>query len=114
VLNATIKIKGKIDAEALKRAIDKWLPVATEAVHGQAVELAPVDTGNLKGSIAWRVEGKTGIVGTRVEYAPYQEYGTRKMQAQPFLRPALDKMRKKIALKLREMYDVEVKKDGPK
>jgi len=30
------------------------------------------------------------IVGTPVEYAIYQEFGTRKMNAQPFLRPAMD------------------------
>jgi len=30
------------------------------------------------------------LVGTAVDYAPYQEFGTVKMNAQPFLRPAAD------------------------
>lgn len=30
------------------------------------------------------------LVGTAVDYAPYQEFGTVKMDAAPFLRPALD------------------------
>lgn len=30
------------------------------------------------------------LVGTAVDYAPYQEFGTVKMSAQPFLRPAAD------------------------
>jgi len=31
-----------------------------------------------------------GVCGLNVEYAPYQELGTEKMSAQPFLRPAFD------------------------
>jgi phage protein, HK97 gp10 family len=30
------------------------------------------------------------LVGTALDYAPYQEFGTVKMNAQPFLRPAAD------------------------
>jgi HK97 gp10 family phage protein len=30
------------------------------------------------------------LVGTAVDYAPYKEFGTVKMEADPFLRPALD------------------------
>lgn len=33
---------------------------------------------------------QTWLVGTAVEYAPYIEFGTMRMDAQPFLRPALD------------------------
>lgn len=36
------------------------------------------------------------FVGTPVFYGPYVEYGTFKMNAQPFLRPALDMVRGKI------------------
>lgn len=84
------------------------------AVEGQAKMLAPVDTGRLRGSIH-TVSGmgqKTNPkneareiakpdkafethVGTTVEYGPYQEYGTVKTNAQPFLRPALDMVRGK-------------------
>ncbi len=64
------------------------------AVADQAKALAPVakiNGGRLKQSIAWEEEGSdAAIVGSGVEYAVYQEYGTRKMAAQPFLRPAVD------------------------
>jgi HK97 gp10 family phage protein len=30
------------------------------------------------------------LIGSAVDYAPYQEFGTVRMNAQPFLRPALD------------------------
>lgn len=53
---------------------------ATKLVHAQAKALAPVDTGNLAGSIRMEVKksGKNliGRVYTNVQYAPYVEFGT--------------------------------------
>ena len=51
---------------------------------------SPVDTGFLKRSIVLRLAngGLTGISGATAEYAPYLEYGTRFMSAQPFIKPA--------------------------
>lgn len=53
---------------------------ATQLVHGQAKDLAPIDTGQLAGSIhmevkktAQKVEGR---VYTDAEHAPYAEFGT--------------------------------------
>jgi hypothetical protein len=82
-------------------------------VEGQAKLLAPVDSGRLRSSITTvsgygdrtKPRGKGSVdsdliakpddknethVGTPVIYGPYIEYGTVKMSAQPFLRPALD------------------------
>lgn len=59
-----------------------------------AKRMCPVDTGRLRSSIAeeLRTDGRdlSEIVGTDVEYAPYVELGTRRMRAQPFLRPAAE------------------------
>lgn len=53
---------------------------ATKVVHAQAKALAPVDTGNLAGSIHMEVKEKNknmeGRVFTNVQYAPYVEFGT--------------------------------------
>ena len=53
---------------------------ATVLVHGQAKSLAPVDTGNLAGSIRMEVKSNKqnieGRVYTNVQYAPYVEFGT--------------------------------------
>lgn len=53
---------------------------ATTLVHGQAKLLAPVDTGNLAGSIHMKVtkRGKEvqGKVYTNLQYAPFVEFGT--------------------------------------
>jgi len=52
-----------------------------------------VDTGRLRASITHEVCKESnqiiGLVGTNVEYAPHLEFGTNKMAARPFLRPAL-------------------------
>ena len=60
----------------LKTSMNK----ATQLVHGQAKALAPVDTGDLAGSIHMQVkdtgEELQGRVYTNKEYAPYVEFGT--------------------------------------
>lgn len=38
----------------------------------------------------------TVYVGTNVQYAPYQELGTQKMDAHPFLRPAMENFKSEI------------------
>lgn len=49
-------------------------------------------TGTTKRSISLDVKdsGLTAEVGATTHYAPYLEYGTRFMSAQPFVKPALD------------------------
>jgi len=42
------------------------------------------------------------VVGTNVEYAPWLEYGTRRMSARPFIRPAFDALRIRIAKMITE------------
>jgi HK97 gp10 family phage protein len=74
------------------------LTEATRKVQRTAKDLAPVRSGRLRASISTKVDRKKqiGIVGTNVEYAPFLEFGTRKMKAQPFLNPALEINRKGI------------------
>lgn len=65
----------------------------------EAKTLAPVDKGNLRQSITYstflspgdlpdKPRKGEGYVGSMLDYAVYQEFGTRKMKPQPFLRPA--------------------------
>jgi len=66
------------------------LKVATK-IKNQANALAPIGlTGDLRRSIeSGMIDKDTGYVGTSLEYAGYQEFGTKKMAAQPYLRPAV-------------------------
>jgi HK97 gp10 family phage protein len=82
----------------LTTQLDIGMEAASLFVDAAAKKLSPVDLGLLSGSISHRVVksiGQTiGQIGTNVEYAPYQELGTSKMEAanggRGFLRPALD------------------------
>lgn len=55
-------------------------------------------TGKLKGSITLDFEagGLTAKVEPTAEYAAYVELGTRKMEAQPYLKPAFEEQSKKF------------------
>ena len=77
-------------SQGIVRAIDRALEEIGLAAEGHAKRACPVDTGNLRNSIAHAVEPSEDAVyvGTNVEYAPYVEMGTRRTAAQPFLRPA--------------------------
>lgn len=67
---------------------------AVADVEAQAKVRAAVDTGALRNSIQGRMTGDTeGEVAVGVDYAIYQEYGTRTMPAHPFLTPAAEAVR---------------------
>lgn len=101
------------------RIIERGLLRAAHRVRSKAVLLCPVNTGELRNSIAvTKTAPLTVVVGTNKEYAAYVEYGTGTLgdpsvahttktswrwqdeqgnwhtshgqAAQPFLRPALD------------------------
>src|SRR5687768_16628959 len=78
------------------------LQKVTLIVEGRAKRGAPVKTGTLRRSITSRVETTRGYVGSNLEYAPFVEYGTRHMAAQPFLEPAIDDSRADIEGALKE------------
>lgn len=69
-------------------------------VEGDAKKRAPVDTGMLRNSISHRVrkEGLKAIgeVGTATEYAVPIEFGTAKMEPQPFLTPSVEENKQTI------------------
>lgn len=76
-------------------------------IEADAKRRCPVDTGRLRASLTTDVEreGKTTFVlkvGTNVEYASFVEYGTSRMAAQPFLRPAVDAKAKDVVDEIRE------------
>lgn len=73
--------------------IAKWraLEIMGGMAESYAKQNAPVDTGNLRNSITHMpYDENTEMIATTVKYAPYQEFGTRKMKAHPYLRPAVE------------------------
>ena len=66
-------------------------------IEGIAKTLAPVDTGALKGSLhSERIQEALWWVGDGVDYGIYQELGTYKMAAHPFLIPACETVSRQI------------------
>ena len=120
MFSVRVERKNRKDYDAaVGRARDRWLPLAGAAVEGQAKLLAPVDTGNLRASITnyAGTDRDSRLVGTNVDYAQHIEYGTRFLSRQsvkgysgykPFLRPAIDLMRKKLTELFRKMVREEV------
>ena len=48
-----------------------------------------IDTGRLRNSISYAVDGESAYIGTNVEYAPYLELGTKKITAHHYLKRAV-------------------------
>lgn len=91
-----VRIKDKEVLAQIDSLIEQKLKEACVLVQDTAKQNCPVDTGRLQGSITYAVEGKEGVVGSNVEYAPYVEGGTYKMAARHFLQNAGDSNREKI------------------
>ena len=77
--------------EAMKQKVEAFLEAIGQTAASAAADVAPVDSGRLKGSINWSTHHTSGYaesvpkttpeedtvyIGTNVEYAPYQELGT--------------------------------------
>jgi len=93
-----VRAKHKKYPEIFKTINKQFLPAAGVELQKEVVRTirvkSIVDTGRLRDSINYKVSGDEVAVGTNVEYAPYHEYGTRKMAARPYMRPSLDSKRK--------------------
>lgn len=84
-------------SKALKQKSRNITPAIQRIVrtHGAALQqkemrAVPVDTGTLKRSIMLDISGngRTAVVEPTASYASYVEYGTRFMNAQPYVRPS--------------------------
>ena len=105
----TIKFDGLDDL--LKRIEAQPAKVKSEAgdiiqntalrVEKRAKENAPEDTGYLKQHITAEKTGELSAdVTSLAEYSIYNEFGTRKMAAHPYMRPALNQEQPFIYQKL--------------
>lgn len=100
-----VKRSGKMNNLSAKAesGAKEGLILAADLIAQRATKRAPVDTGRLKRSITrgnpFAVQGGQAIsVGSNIKYAPYQELGTRKMRAQPYLRPAIRESERDAAI----------------
>lgn len=73
----------------IEKVIEKALLKASFDIEAHAVRIVPVDTGRLRASIRTEVSGNTITLSAGTDYAEYVEFGTFKMNPQPFMRPAV-------------------------
>jgi HK97 gp10 family phage protein len=75
---------------AMQSRIQEELAVWVNDVRADAERLVPVRTGYLQSTIYAKTQGWQVEVGAEAEYAAAVEFGTRNMQAQPYLAPAVE------------------------
>ena len=84
-LQAALKEMPGLVKEELGKAVTELVLI----VEAKAKERCPVDTGLLRSSITPVIASwAEAYIGTNTEYAPYVEFGTKYMAAQPFMEPA--------------------------
>jgi HK97 gp10 family phage protein len=105
-MNVRVDVRSKLPALARRDRASQVVRNTALAIEATAKQMAPVDTGNLRNSIQTTVvSALRATVGTNVEYAPYIEYGTSRMAAQPFLTPAAERERPAFRRALRLLYE---------
>ncbi|MDE1472803.1 HK97-gp10 family putative phage morphogenesis protein [Eubacterium limosum] len=99
----TLGLKKKVNLDAVKKVVKQ----NGAELQREAQRNAPVDTGTLKRSIALEIadSGTAAIVEPTVEYAPYVEFGTRFMEAQPYLRPAFNEQKEKFKKDMKKLVE---------
>lgn len=105
VIGTALELQGNIKKSiqrgpASGRSYQKYNPRRTHqaSAPGQA---PATDTGRLANSIFFDQEGLlSATVGSNLIYALYLEYGTTKMAARPYFRPAVEAMRPKFEKRL--------------
>ena len=110
LLDVLEKIPKELDGD-----VGAILEGNAQEIELEAKRLAPVDTGKLRQSIktesisptTYSIKANaTGLA----PYAPFVEFGTRKMGAQPFLYPAFFRGRDKFTEDLEDLLDDTFKK----
>ena len=90
--------------------------VATTGIIAQADAraMAPVDTGELKLSISSDIEFSDtkveAVVFTNAPHAIFQEFGTYKMAAQPYMKPAADASKSVFAFTAKKELQKAIRK----
>jgi HK97 gp10 family phage protein len=82
------------------KTLDEIIGKKAFEIEGDAKKLAPVETGALRASLNAERKSKSPVrwvIQDGVEYGVFQELGTSRMAAHPFLVPAFEKRVKQLA-----------------
>jgi HK97 gp10 family phage protein len=73
----------------MQQHVQRQLAMWAEDVKALATQLVPVKTGRLRSSIYAKIQEWVAEIGAEATYALFVEFGTRSMQARPYLYPAI-------------------------
>lgn len=92
------KLKDNVTLNDVRRVVRQNGTELQKRMQKKADFKMGYQTGTTKRSIGLEIKdsGLTAESGPETEYAPYVEYGTRFMEAQPFVRPALEEQTEKF------------------
>lgn len=92
------KLKKNVQMDDVKRVVKTNGAQLKNKMVRNANFVKGYQTGTTKRHIFRNTKdsGLTVEVGSTTEYSPYLEFGTRFMEAQPFVRPALDEQKKEF------------------
>lgn len=86
-----------------RRAQQDGLEAGARIVETHSKILCPVDTGFLRNSITVdEVTPVQAVIAPHTDYAEHVEFGTSRMEAQPYMRPALDEHENEIVQAVRD------------
>lgn len=89
-----LALRNKADMGSVKRIVKQ----NGAELQAKAQRNAPVDTGTLKRSIQLEISdgGLLAKSEATAEYAPYVEWGTRYVEAQPYMKPAFNEQKEQF------------------
>lgn len=92
------KLKKNVQMDDVKRVVKTNGAQLKNKMVRNANFVKGYQTGTTKRHIFRNTKdsGLTVEVGSTTEYSPYLEFGTRFMEAQPFVRPSLDEQKKEF------------------
>lgn len=87
-----VRLNREIDKlkKKVRESISAGVSLSADAVKKEIRNRAPSDTGELRDSIKTAKNGTVVSVYSDSDHAGFVEFGTSKMAAKPFFRPAID------------------------
>ena len=89
------RLRAKLESDLHMEGAKQLVKLNGSELQQKAMRRCPVKTGFMKRSIMLDITdgGLAARVSVGAHYAPYVEYGTRYMNAQPFLRPSYNEQK---------------------
>lgn len=99
------QLKKNANMDDVKRVVRQNGSELQQKIQNNADFNKGYQTGTTKRSVGLEIKdgGLTAESGPTTEYAEYLEFGTRFMEAQPFVKPAMDEQSKQFEKDLRKL-----------